>query len=212
MDDTALADLNRHGWTSFAATLDDLTVRASELGWEAVTLRRGDPAVSSLRPVSASEAKWNSMSSRTGMGAQPLHTDGAHFVRPPDIVALASSGPHTTATRLWAPHVSKAPWEDFRHGLFRVSGGRTAFLAPAAEDDLIRFDPFCMAPCDGRARRVAAFVQSAFATGDRHEWSSDTPHVLMIDNRRVLHAREAVGPADPPRLLRRIAFWRAVAI
>ncbi len=212
MDDTAMGDLNRHGWTSFAATLEDVIVHAATLGWEAVPVRRGDPLISSLRPVSASRARPNSLSSRTGMGAQPLHTDGAHLLEPPDIVALASISPHPAATRLWAMQASDVPWEDLRHGLFRVCDGRMSFYSLAVQDDFIRFDPFCMTPCDGRARRVVEFFRSSFATSKRHEWSSDNPEVLMIDNRRTLHARDAVCPTDPPRLLRRIAFRQMVTV
>lgn len=206
VDDRVIARLMREGWASFAGTLEDVTAHARHRGWVAVPMRRDDPVVSELRPLAASDARPNSLSSRTGMNAQPLHTDGAHLAQPPDIVALAGTSPHPTATRLWRVQTPDAPWDDLHHGIFCVSDGRRRSTCVAMVGRSVRFDPFCMSPCDGRARRVAAYFQSAFERSDRHEWGSSEPEVLLIDNRRTLHAREAVLPTDPPRLLHRIAF------
>src|SRR3546814_10809010 len=96
MHDTAAPRLTRHPWVSFPGTLEDVIDRARRLGWEAVSMRDGDPPVSELRPVPADRARPNSLSSRTGLGAQPLHTDGAHLERPPDVIALARSEEHTS--------------------------------------------------------------------------------------------------------------------
>src|SRR3546814_8979331 len=131
MHDTAAPRLTRHPWVSFPGTLEDVIDRARRLGWEAVSMRDGDPPVSELRPVPADRARPNSLSSRTGLGAQPLHTDGAHLERPPDVIALASPGAHPTSTRLLALHQSVSPLEDLRPGVFSVSGGRARFHAMA---------------------------------------------------------------------------------
>lgn len=206
MNDAALADLARDGWTSFAGTLEDVIKSAALLGWQPVSLRRGDPLVSELRPVPASAARPNSLSSRTGTGPQPLHTDGAHLLQPPDVVALSSIDAHPASTRVFALHPADRRSEDLRHGVFRVSDGRRSFYSFAMQDERLRFDPFCMSACDGYSRRVVEFFRAAFTASGRHDWSRESPQVLLIDNRRTLHAREAVTREAPPRLLRRIAF------
>lgn len=206
MIENAVAELTRRGWTSFAGTLEDLTGYAENAGWDAVPLRRGEAPVSDLHPVDVASARPNSMSSRTGIGAQPLHTDGAHLQSPPDVVALESTRTHRAATRLWSSNCSNVPWEDLRHGVFGVSNGRARSHRLAAVDECIRYDPCCMFPLDERARRVVRFFAATFDASHRHEWLSDSPEVLMIDNRRTLHAREAVDPTAPPRHLKRIAF------
>lgn len=201
-------ELNRRGWVSFPGVLQDVAEAAAHWGWEASPVRRGDPVVSDLRPTPPSAARPNSMSARTGMGAQPLHTDGAHLRRPPDFIALAAGHAHPVPTRLFAPRPSNEPWESLSHGVFLVSSGRVRFHALAFQEERLRFDPCCMTACDQRSRRVVACFTGEVAGSATHNWSSDLPEVLLIDNRRVLHAREAVSPSDPPRLLRRMAFRR----
>lgn len=207
----ALLELAQRGWVSFDGTLEDVTSYARAAGWEGVALRRGDALISHLHAVAAAEARANSISSRTGMGAQPLHTDGAHLARPPDVVALASTRSHRVPTRIWTSSSAVAPWDDLHHGVFRVSDGRVQHHRFAGESGLIRFDPCCMTPLDERSRSVVRFFNAAFDTADRHQWSRSVPQVLLIDNRRTLHAREAVDPADPPRHLTRAAFRRPEA-
>ncbi len=206
-----MIELTQRGWASFGGTLDDVTEYALKTGWQAVALRRGDDVVTDLRAVTAAEARQNSISSRTGLGAQPLHTDGAHLETPPDLVALASLYSHRASTRLWASNGANAPWDDLRHGVFRVSDGTVGRYRLAVDGDSIRFDACCMTPLDERSRRVVRFFRTALDTAYRHQWIRNTPEVLLIDNRRTLHAREAVNPADPPRHLTRIAFRRPEA-
>lgn len=200
--------LAERGWASFGGTLEDLTDYAGRAGWQPVALRRGDDVITDLRAVRAAEAHPNSISSRTGMGAQPLHTDGAHLEMPPDVVALASACSHRAATRLWTPRGADTPWEDIRHGVFRVSDGMASRYRSAGGRNWVRFDSCCMSPMDERSRRVVHFFRMAYKTSSRHQWSHNSPEVLLMDNRRTLHAREPVDPAGPPRHLTRIAFRR----
>src|SRR3546814_20667711 len=116
MHDTAAPRLTRHPWVSFPGTLEDVIDRARRLGWEAVSMRDGDPPVSELRPVPADRARPNSLSSRTGLGDQPLHTDGAHLDRPPDVIALACPGSHPTSHMHTPPPPLVYPLSDLRNG------------------------------------------------------------------------------------------------
>jgi hypothetical protein len=75
------------GWADAAWSLDWLRGEARRLGWAEVATRNGDATVTELRPVTPEHARPRSLSNAVGLGQQPLHTDGAHLRRPPDIVA-----------------------------------------------------------------------------------------------------------------------------
>ncbi|NEW75477.1 TauD/TfdA family dioxygenase [Streptomyces rapamycinicus] len=197
------------GWAACQGTLDQVKLDAAMLGWAEVPIRRGGPAVATLRPVDPAEAAPNSLSARYGKGAQPLHTDGAHLPLPPDIVILTSAAPSTTPTCLWSRKrysgfIGGLP--DFvQHGVFLVSSGNDSFFTTAVEGGRLRYDPGCMMPCDARSRQAVQFFQEKEGSVVEHQW--DKPNqVLLIDNRRVLHAR---GSAihEPQREIQRISFY-----
>lgn len=202
-----LGSVTRSGWLSCVGTLESARLAAAELGWSEAPVRRGDVTVSRLRPVKRDDAHPRSLSAIVGLEAQPLHTDGAHLSRPPDIIVLASTQPSRTATRLLDTANDSAPHEALLHGVFSVSAGPHRFYATASSADGVGYDPGCMNPCDQRARTVADYFAHALDDAHRHEWTVTGGQLLCIDNRRVLHAREAVGPADAHRELERVAFW-----
>lgn len=199
------------GWVTVTADLQELRGVARSLGWHEVPARPGDEPVSELHPVPARKAHPRSLSAQYGLGAQPLHTDGAHLPLPPEIVALQAQTPNRTATRLWTAantttRPSRAvPWSALRHGVFLVSSGSQRVYAVAASHGQIRYDPGCMTPCDQRARRVATFFDDALNDTHAHTWDSNQ-EVLLIDNRITLHARAQVSHDDEGRVLRRVAF------
>ncbi|WP_081997064.1 TauD/TfdA family dioxygenase [Microbacterium sp. ZOR0019] len=134
-----------------------------------------------------------------GTGAQPLHTDGAHLRRMPDIVILSAAAPTPTPTLLYRP--GSASLEQ-RSGVFRVGGGRGTFYAGAIDGaGRWRYDPGCMAPTDAEAREAADQFRAMSDAAERHEWSRQG-EVLVIANRHVLHARAAAADADSRRLHR----------
>jgi alpha-ketoglutarate-dependent taurine dioxygenase len=66
-----------------------------------------------------------------------------------------------------------------------------------------------MIACDARAREVENYFRAQTAQ-TAQEWTS-FDQVLVVDNRRALHARSAVAQDDLARELTRIAF-RAGAV
>jgi hypothetical protein len=146
------------------------------------------------------------MSAQYGLGAQPLHTDGAHLRTPPDVVVLYSATPNSTPTLIWSgTKQSLTSWhpEFAQVGVFTVRNGRESFLASAAEGTRIRFDPACMSPADGLARQAADYFSALPATA--HLW--DRPDkLLIINNRLCLHARAALEPGDESRAVERLTF------
>ena len=149
----------------------------------------------------------HSLSAQFGLNVQPLHTDGAHQVSPPDVVVLISELPSATPT--WLRRVGDrdegTPWDDLNGGMFLVGGGPSAFFAPASDGGgCVRFDPGCMSPCDSRARAAATFLSDT-TEAVAYEWT-EPGQVLVIDNSRTLHARGAVGSDDLDRELLRVAL------
>lgn len=176
-------------------------------------MRRGDPSVSVLRPTEPGVAHPRSLSAQYGLGQQPLHTDGAHLPDPPDIVVLVSANASPTPTLVWtaAAHIGKGPGPissrlaAFGHGMFLVRSGRDSFYAPILSGGHYRYDPGCMTACDARARQVDEYLASQLAEASACDWTS-SGQILVIDNRRALHARAAVAEEDTGRELTRVAF------
>ena len=199
------------GWTSASGGVESIRKQAVSLGWAEVAPRRGDATVSVLRPVTESAAHPNSLSAVYGLGQQPLHTDGAYLQEPPDVLVFICERPSATPTQLWRPDVPArrrrplSTTSALSHGMFLVRNGRDSFYAPALSGSGYRYDPGCMTPCDARAREVQRYFEQQFSRASAHEWSA-AGQVLVVDNRRVLHARSAVAEGDLDRELTRIAF------
>jgi alpha-ketoglutarate-dependent taurine dioxygenase len=199
----------RHGWATASGSMEEVRAAAAILGWKETPTRIGESAVANLRPMTQQEAPSRSLSATYGLGAQPLHTDGAHLAIPPDRVVLWAQEPNETPTLLWTmppdsnEHAASRAWLD--HGVFLVDNGRDSFFTSAATSGGFRFDPGCMVACDQRSRRLAMFFEEALVEAHSHHW--ETPEqVLLINNRTTLHARAALSDQDRSRSLVRIAF------
>lgn len=187
------------GWTSTRGDIETMLRQALQLGWQAVPIRKGDSAVGTLRAVRAEDAHEHSLSALVGHGEQPLHTDGAHHRLMPDIVLLSAVEPSATPTLLCDPG---APTEAQRAGVFKVGGGSRAFFASAVDTDgMWRYDPGCMTPMDEYAREVSREVATLAQNSVEHHWHVPQT-VLVIANRRVLHARAAVRDPQTRRVHR----------
>ena len=200
------AAAREQGWTQAHGSLGSLRLAALRCGWIEVPARRGDSTIGTLRPTTADEASPRSLSAVFGLGAQPLHTDGAHLPDPPDIVVLYSDEANQTPTQLWhsAGLINSKLCDDVAHGVFRVRSGTTTFLTTVGQTWGVRYDPGCMIPQDQRARRVAGALGAAFAHSTSHFWAEET--ILVIDNLRTLHARGSVPATDTARKLQRLAY------
>lgn len=97
------AEAIQNGWATMRGDIRALLLEASVLGWKPVPIRRGEPALSTLRVVDVEDARDRSLSAMVGRARQPLHTDGAHHRLMPDLVLLAAIAPAPTPTLLCAP-------------------------------------------------------------------------------------------------------------
>ena len=195
------------GWACVEGRIDSVLYQVNFLGWVIVPSRKGGLEIDLLKPQAPEEAPKHSLSAMVGLGAQPLHTDGAHHIVPPDVILLSADAPSHVPTSLWrlpTTGLASETTQDLRHGLFTVRTGRDAFLAPVLDRGRVRFDPGCMTPSDSRSRRVVDFLAAASVEPQQHDWTT-SDLILAIDNRRVLHARGAAGE-EPERSMRRIAL------
>lgn len=201
MLEALLGESSANGWAVGVGSIAQIQREAVRLEWTEVPIRRGGPTITTLRPVDRAEAEPNSLSARYGKEAQPLHTDGAHLPDPPDVVVLACETTSTTPTRLW----NHKRWPSYLlHGIFLVSSGSDSFFAPAYTYSRLRYDPGCMLPCDARARQAVAFFDEAASSEVEHAWNKPG-QLLLIDNRRVMHAR-ASAVDEPQREIQRVSF------
>jgi hypothetical protein len=208
--ETLIAEAKKEGWASANGSLGMVRPAAAYLGLTEVPIRRGTPALATLHPLEQTDAPPNSLSAQYGTGEQPLHTDGAHLEQPPDVVVLACEGTSATPTRVWRRQRTESGRFTLvephyvRHGIFLVHSGKGSFFSPAATDARFRYDPGCMTPCDERARQTVAYFERALEQAVEHQW--DQPNtILVIDNRKVLHARASAAD-EPEREIKRIAY------
>lgn len=206
----SIAQATAEGWVEHPASMQETFDGLLALGAKPLEARRSSGYIMALRPVDRSEAHSQSLSARFGKGPLPLHTDGAHFSEPPDVVLIQRSSPSCGADTLLFtldPALELDLSSALDLGMFLVGRGRHAFLAPArAPGGCLRFDPGCMKPLDRRARAVARYFEAAASRATPYCWTSSS--TLIIDNRRVLHGRtDALQAAD--RVLKRAMLtWR----
>ena len=173
---------------------------------------RSPQSIRTIRPQSTAEAKPNTLSSRYGMGRFPFHTDVAHWVEPAQFVLLYCEHPGSGARPthlqdflswdLGAEAKQSALREVWKTGTFRPQLCTVCILEKGRV--ALRFDEACM-----KAMTVAAHTLGndlvrhiqASPIIDVH-WSTGT--MLVVDNRRVLHARGTALRPDPDRLINRV--------
>lgn len=186
------AELRNTGFATRSGTMRDVQ-RAlwGHKSWKALP-NPAKPVVGSdiLRPMKQEDAPRNSISAIFGLGDQPLHTDGSHLVEMPDILILHSSETSDTPTLTWRLPIN--PPHFLRSGVFTVSGKNGPFLAHAFDAGRLRFDPVCMKPSDHLSTRAVEYFEATKDAALIHKWSK--PDLLLfIDNRRMLHGRQALS-------------------
>lgn len=205
---TALDEAAKTGWAVGAASLDELKYEGTWwLNWITYATRNHPSEADELRPTAQADAHPSSLSATYGTGEQPLHTDGAHLLKPGRWLLLTSAEASSVPTLLWLPNwreVSTEIREAMHEGLFTVVNGPKSFLAPARRAATLRFDLGCMRPSDGRAMRAAEFLSTRRSDAIEHVW--DRPGTfLLLDNHRAMHARGDAG-TEPDRVMHRINF------
>ena len=164
--------------------------------------------VKDIRPQPKHTANTNTLSSRYGMGAFPVHTEAAYLHKPPRFLLLycmePGRGGRTTVLLDGADISSRLP-DVRRAGTWVVKAGRRPFLCDVlwrrAQNQIgIRYDRECLFP-----RGPAALAEEQLIRGFINastlvtiEWARC--QLLVIDNHRMLHGRGGINDDDLARV------------
>lgn len=210
---TELQDsLLKRGWSAFRSP--DVPLDQVARAWGTPRPSRvGHALVDALVPLTADEAPARSLSAFAGLSRQPLHTDGAHFVEPPRFVLLRHrAGEPGSTLILDFNDIGLSAEQLFRlkRAVWVINGGRGRLLASAIEEHAgghrIRYDLQVMKPAHPNFEPMAAEFAAALASArlDTHHWGPG--ECVILDNWRVLHARDAVT-ASGGRVMERCQVW-----
>lgn len=152
----------------------------------------------------------NTYGGNYGYGQLPLHTDLAHWYRPPRYVLLRCiSGSPSVATHLLSRHQLDAliPKSLMKKALFsprRRLDGRL-FLLRMIEGELLRWDRLFLKPQNAAAWTVAERMQELAAEFPVTSIALSKPgQALLIDNWSVLHGRGPIPLGEEKRKLDRV--------
>jgi alpha-ketoglutarate-dependent taurine dioxygenase len=214
----SLQELQQRGWTklTFAATgegefLEEIKALSARFGVP-VCARKRSALIEKITPTSTDFAKPSSLSKQFGLGSFPLHTDCAHWTRPPRYVILASLEDDKTRSPTILldskrMKLSVQERQDIADGLFLAANGRRSFFCSIFDDQnhFIRFDPGCMRPHNESAIHAMQAYSTDRHTDYLHEIYWSAGQAIVIDNWRLLHGRNA-----SPRTIRNREIWRVL--
>lgn len=178
-----------------------------------VASRSGVGLVQTLEANDREHAFANSLSSRYGRGAFPLHTDLAHWRIPARFILLRapdeSSSTCPTLLLDFKRHLQDQPFESALESLlYLVVNGRKSFLTTlrnrVANEAILRYDRDCLRATNRQSRAILDELEASLENGEIMEipWSAN--NVLIIDNWRMLHGRGDARGSRRARILFRI--------
>jgi L-asparagine oxygenase len=205
--------LAEQGYTLFPnVPEDDLLSIAMQFGTPSGD-SRDSSLVKPLMPQTTFEAKPNTLSSRYGAKAFPLHTETAYWRTPARFLAFYCSDPGAGRRRTLL--VDTQQWELDRRQLallrsevWKVVSGRNRFLCTLfrsnARSAAVRFDKECMTPAVPTKVGSMVLIRDLIAQAKQTEISWNKGDLLIVDNHRILHGRSTSQINDPDRRLLRI--------
>lgn len=208
------------GFAFCPALTPDLQTRdvASELGSiveiEKELPSKRIPTIQTLRPRQPNEARSNQYSGNYGFGEFPLHSDLAHWARPPRFFALRCIvGSQDVLTRIlrWDVIVPSFGHEKLQRAVFsgrNWRSGSSGLVRAATRSEtgtILRWDPLFLLPLNSLAQELAVLMReprwAAGATTVSLKVPGDT---LLVDNWRVLHGRSKVLATSQGRKIERV--------
>ena len=177
------------------ASLVDQALYVGKLLGDPMPGRQGR-VIETLVPTPSERANPKSLSNQHGIGAFPLHIDGAHRLWPPHFILLACERPGSTPVPTVLARFSDLQSHIAERGqcesvTFLIRNGRQSFYSTIIDRarPFVRFDPGCMTPICANGQKILATIAL---------WGGDVPttavnwqrgDILVIDNWRVLHGR-----------------------
>lgn len=174
----------------------------------------GISTVQGLRPKRELDSPRNRYSAQFGLGEFPLHTDLAHWAKPPRYLVLRCiHGAISVATYLLhsAAVLRAIDPGDARRALVRARTSRNgapcllSLFLRSGDIRGFRWDPLFVVPVNSAAHKVAQTMST-------HRWESDKIRLaltnagdtLVIDNWRLLHGRASVSANAMARRIERV--------
>jgi hypothetical protein len=155
-------------------------------------------------------ARAASLSRQHGTGAFPLHTDVAHWPIPARYLVLCCLAPGagdrgTLLLPLSGLELSDQDRAVLNSGVFLVRTARHSWFSSVLMTGrpFVRYDRGYMSPATASGVEAARLMEKRVADGSpvRVVWEEGT--ILIVDNWRVLHGREAAN-GDTDRVLLRM--------
>lgn len=208
-----LEELRNKGWTEIIISSTNekkLIEIASNIG--KIQTHPNGELVGTIIPKNKTNAILNSFSYKYEHNTFPLHTDTAFWNVPAKYVLLFSELESQTATTII--HVqdilsilSEQQWNDVEKSIFVIKTPETSFytkIIGKVENQLFfRFDSNCMKPINDSAKKTQKVFEEKLQllTKNRVFWNK--PKVLIFDNWKTFHGREAII-GNENRILKRI--------
>lgn len=220
MDKEVIQSLTNSGyafvtsWQPGLSTQDVATKLGSVLDISKLLPHSGIPNIQALKPREQSTELNNQYSGVYGLGDFPLHTDLAHWQRPPRYILLRCIiGSPTVATVVISSTdlFSELDEATLKRAVVRprkkISDELCVLPIVYSENDMVgvRWDSLFLVPMNEAAKRVNSFIASYSWDNKRlnYVYLSQPGDTLIIDNWRMLHGRSAVQQSEKDRLLER---------
>lgn len=205
--------LLERGYARLSIQEDDLLPLAHKLGTPTPDTNSPD-VVRVLQPHSQDDSEHRTLSSIYGFGAFPFHTEAAYWRNPADLLLLycKSAGIAVRPTLVqdsWSWKLSGPERIAFARELFLVKRTIGSFLCTTivltgGNSYRVRLDEHCLSPVRPNGRFVLERLQREIANTAPTPIEWQAHFAVVIDNRRMLHARGSAAILEEDRCLERV--------
>lgn len=206
-----IQELNSVGWCEIQSTLtsdEDLIETAKHFGL--IILHPNGKCIDQLSPKGKTQAIKDTFSYNYEFGEFPFHTDTAFWNTPVRYILMSCTKSSTSTTIIkWQDMLSlcsDAERKILEKAIFLIKTPRYSFYTQLfnrySSETFFRFDPNCMFPKNNSAKVAEEILKDKIKETHVTKISWDRPKVLIIDNWKALHGRDAIYNKD--RILRRI--------
>ena len=207
------------GWRREETTVDLAHSIGVVVDMQALLPKSNIPTVQILEPRPQTESPKNRYSGVFGLNDFPLHSDLAHWKRPPRYFLLrCQKGSQAVATKILSASTlsSAVDRPTLKRALVRPrSVGSKAHLCllplvfGGGPTNIrgFRWDSIFLVPMNSAANRLTEFMHTQAWDLSKSLNLVERGDTLIIDNWRVLHGRSKILSADIDRRLERVYLW-----
>ena len=213
---TLQLDLEKYGWTHLEASseydeiISFVVDETARLLGPMATARAGATR-EIVVPLHRVDAHPRSQSAAYGLGPLPFHVELSHRQVPCRYLVLGCLDPgqpscSTTLLDWRSLGFTSHDLSQLRGAPLLVRNGRRSFYTSAlpADGRFLRYDVECIEAVDARGRAALNTIQTRLSAAASISQNWRRGDILVIDNWRMLHGREAVQQDSGRRLVRRL--------